>query len=106
MTTAYLIEFSHFTDDDATVRLVDADTLAVWLARNFEHAYYSGDGYDVTRLFRYADGTLTPLDVWPPAAPERDADDYLHYTFEVRPADGPADTAPDLTFTTHIDGRA
>jgi hypothetical protein len=105
MTTAYLIEFSYFTDDDATVRLVDSDELATWLAKNFEHAYYCGDGYDVTRLFRYTDGTLTPLSVHQTGSYAAD-DDYLYFTYAVRPAEGPAGAAPDLTFTTCIDGRA
>ena len=103
MTTTYLIETCDPLDPGtADVRALTADELAAFLARNIEHEHYSGDGYAVTRLFRYVDGTLTPLAIHP-AGESADTDDYLYWTYQVR-----ADSAgtPDVTFTVRIDGRA
>jgi hypothetical protein len=87
MTSAYLIEYA--IDGEASVDLMDGDRAAGFLARGIEHAYYSGTGFDVTRMFRYDDG-----------------DDYLHYPYEVWPVGGPSAAAPEFTFTVTIDGRA
>lgn len=104
MTTAYLIETCDPLDPGAAgvLAALEAGELAAFLALNIEHEHYSGDGYAVTRLFRYADGALTPLAVHQTGR-TADSDDYLHWTYEVRP-DGR--TAPDVTFTVRIDGRA
>jgi hypothetical protein len=56
----YLIEYSYYLDGQTTVSLLTADELTAWLRKNVESHHYASDGYDVNRLFRYQDGTLTP----------------------------------------------
>jgi len=104
MATAYLIETCDPLDPGtASVGALTSDELAAFLSRNIEHEHYSGDGYAVTRLFRYDDGRLTPLSVHR-VRDHADSGDYLYWGYEVR-ADSP--TAPaETAFTVCIDGRA
>jgi hypothetical protein len=104
MTTAYLIEYA--IDGETSVDLTDADHAARFLSSSIEHAHYSNVGFDMIRMFRYDDGALIPLHLARPESGYADADDYLHYPYEVWPVDGPTAATPEFTFTVTIDGRA
>src|SRR5690348_9157041 len=56
--------------------------LTAFLSRNIEHHHYSGDSYEVVRLFRYESGTLTPLTLHG-TGEDRDGGDWLSWHYEV-----------------------
>ena len=104
MTTKYLIEYA--IDGEPFVDLADAAHAARFLAKSIQHAHHSDIPFDVIRMFRYDDGTLISLRLAHPEGHCADADDYLHYPYEVWPVDGPSAANPEFTFTVTIDGRA
>jgi hypothetical protein len=104
----YLAEVRYDPDEAAELRVCGADQLIGLLTSNIEHEHYSWDSYEVVRLLRYDNGTLTPLTMHD-TGEDHDSDDWLYWHYEVcdpKRLNPDGSHVAELAFTVRIDGRA